>query len=312
MNDKQPAKILFLIDKQSHCDRFAGLLGDIEPGVDWRWIKDIQSLKDFHKEETCDLVLYWHQRNLVDESELVKCIESLEEGPVLILVADHIEPRDFIHAGKLNAADVINAGMLAQFAFVVRRELASVHTRRKLVKAIDDLTGERIVDESTLDTHVEVGNMNEVVEILDDAIKNNKFELLFQPIVAVQNDGCDNFEAFLRIRHKGDFIRPDDFLPVAKKYGLMPPIDKWVVKNAVRRYKAEQEVRKIRKNTDRQLKLFINVSGHSLADEEAIGIIVTEIVQAKLRVRLAGEPRRSERGKTRGGCVFGTGPSGPA
>ena len=282
MNDKKPARLLFLIDKKSHCDRFAGLLGDLEFGVEWRWIKDLESLSAVQKKKPFDLILYWHQRSFIDESELISILESFEEQPALILIADHIEPRDYIHAVKLNAADVINVGMLAQFAFVIRRELASIYTRRKLVRAIDNFADQQIVDESEFDTNVEVSNMGEVVQTIDDALKNNKFELLFQPIVGVQDDGCDNYEIFLRIRHKGDFIRPGEFLPVAEKYGLMPAVDRWVVQNAIKRFKAEEEVKKIRKQESRRLRFFLNISGYSLVDEVIMANIITEIVQAKL------------------------------
>ncbi len=282
MNDKQPAKILFLIDKKVHCDRFAGLLSDLEFGVEWRWIGSLKELEEIQNKTPFDLLLYWHQRSIADDSELISSLESFEDQPSLILVADHIEPRDYIHASKLNAADVINSGMLAQFAFVVRRELASIFTRRKLVSAIDNLADERIMNESEFDTSVEVADMGGVIQIIDDALKNNKFELLFQPIVAVADDGYDNYEVFLRIRNKGDFMKPGDFIPVAEKYGLMPAIDRWVVQNAIKRYKAEAEVKRIRKQDNRQIRFFINLSGYSLVDEVIMGNIITEIVQAKL------------------------------
>jgi EAL domain-containing protein (putative c-di-GMP-specific phosphodiesterase class I) len=282
MNDQQPAKVLFLIDKQSHCDRFVSLLGDLGFEFEWRRVEDIETIKKLHEEEIYDLVLYWHQRKLVDEIELVKCLAGMELELALILMADNIEPRDYIHAGKLHAADVINAGMPAQFAYVVRRELASVHIRRKLSKAICDLTEDRIFDESEIDIHVETDNMDEVIETIDDAIKNNKFDLIFQPIVAVQNDGYDNFEVFMRIRHKGDFLKPEVFMPVAQVYGLMPAIDKWVIPNAIKRYKAESEVRNIRKNTKRKLRFFLNISGNTLMDESAMAHLITEIAKAKL------------------------------
>jgi EAL domain-containing protein (putative c-di-GMP-specific phosphodiesterase class I) len=282
MNDQQPAKVLFLIDKQSHCDRFVSLLGDLGFEFEWRRVEDIETLKKLHEEEIYDLVLYWHQRKLVDEIELVKCLTGMELELALILMADNIEPRDYIQAGKLHAADVINAGMPAQFAYVVRREIASVHVRRKLSKAIYDLTEDRIFDESEIDTHVETDNMNEVIETIDDAIKNNKFDLIFQPIVAVQNDGYDNFEVFMRIRHKGDFLKPEVFMPVAQVYGLMPAIDKWVIPNAIKRYKAESEVRKIRKHTKRKLRFFLNISGNTLMDESTMAHLITEIAKARL------------------------------
>ncbi|MBN1378539.1 MAG: EAL domain-containing protein [Gammaproteobacteria bacterium] len=282
MNDRQPAKVLFLIDKQSHCDRFVSLLGDLGFEFKWERVEDVETLKKLHEEEIFDLILYWHQRKLVDEIELVKYLAGAEQELALILMADTLEPRDYIQAGKMHAADVINTGLPAQFAYVLRRELTSVHVRRKLSKAICDLTEDRIFDESEIDTHVELNDMSDVIDTIDDAIRNNKFDLIFQPIIAVQNDGYDNFEVFMRIRHKGDFLRPEMFMPVAKAYGLMPSIDRWVIPNAIKRYKAEIEVRKIRKNTKRKLRFFLNISGHTLADESVMAQLITEIAKARL------------------------------
>lgn len=282
MNDNETAKILFLIDKQSDCDRFAELLKDFEYPVDWHWVKDVNAFLKIHKQKGSDLLLYWHQRNIIDDASLYDAIHKIDSPPILIYVADHLAPRDFINAMKNGASDVINAGMPAQYAFVIRREMASIHTRRKLEAAIDQITSERIIDESKLDTGVESSNMGGMVQTIDDALKNEKFELIFQPIIAVHDDGCDNYEVFSRIpREDGSFIKPHEFLPVAEQYGLMPAIDRWVVNNAVKRFKAEEQVKKIRKKDQRKLRFFLNISGHSLVDEVIMGNIITEIVKAR-------------------------------
>ena len=116
--------------------------------------------------------------------------------------------------------------------------------RRKLEAAIDQFTNNQIVDESTLVTEAAPANMGEVVETIDDALKNEKLELTFQPIIAINDDGCDSFEVFVRIRTDEGYLRPSEFMPVAEQYGLMPAIDRWVVKNTVKRYKAEAQVKK--------------------------------------------------------------------
>jgi EAL domain-containing protein (putative c-di-GMP-specific phosphodiesterase class I) len=97
----------------------------------------------------------------------------------------------------------------------------------------------------------------------------------------VKPDGYDNYEVFLRIRDNNDYVMPKNFLPVAEQYGLMPAIDRWVIKHSVNRFKAEQQVRLIKK-TNRQLRFFVNISGHSLVDEVIMGGIITEIVGARL------------------------------
>lgn len=281
MSEELTARILFLIDKQADCDRFSDLLKDFEFPVDSSWVKNLKAFQTEHEKKGSDLLLYWHQRNLVDEKQLVKVLDEIENPPVLIFVADQLNPRDFINAMKAHASDVINAGMPAQYAFVIRRELASIWTRRKLEAAIDQFTQDQIIDESKLSTQSDSANMGEMVETIDDALKNEKLELIFQPIIAVSDDNCDNYEVFVRIKTEDGYLKPHEFLPVAEQYGLMPAIDRWVVKNTVKRYKAEEQVKKIRKQDDRKLRFFLNISGHSLVDEVIMPNIVVELVQAK-------------------------------
>jgi EAL domain-containing protein (putative c-di-GMP-specific phosphodiesterase class I) len=282
MNENDKAKILFLIDKQADCDRFSQLLADLEFEVDWRWIKDLPSLTKLLTKEAYDLVLYWHQRKLVDETELVKFFDGMDDPPALVLVADQLSARDFIRASGCKAGDVLNAGLPAQFAFVVRRELTNIQTRRKLNAAINQVKDQQIVDESKLETRVDAGDLSKDAKLIDEALRHDQFELMFQPILAVNDDGYDNYEIFLRIRRGEDYGRPWEFLPAAEQYGLMPAIDRWVVQHAVKRFKAEEQVRRIRKTSSRHLRFFINLSGHSLVEQSIMSSIITEIVQARL------------------------------
>ncbi len=65
------------------------------------------------------------------------------------------------------------------------------------------------------------------------ALTRNEFELLYQPIVNLQNNKIDKFEALLRWNHpqKG-LISPALFIPIAEKVGLIVAIDRWVLNEA--------------------------------------------------------------------------------
>jgi diguanylate cyclase (GGDEF)-like protein/PAS domain S-box-containing protein len=64
-----------------------------------------------------------------------------------------------------------------------------------------------------------------------DALRENRFILQFQPIVRLDNAQVQHFEALIRWRDDDNsIVLPVDFLPVAEQCGLMPEIDRWVIK----------------------------------------------------------------------------------
>ncbi len=122
---------------------------------------------------------------------------------------------------------------------------------------------------------------------LRDALGNDKFELVFQPIVPLSmlkgidlgrdglvdeatpwqildQDGKKNqivFEVLLRLSDEGGkIIAPDMFLPTAERFNMMPEIDRWVVRNSLKRLSMERA-------TGRDIRFTINLSGSTMVDK---------------------------------------------
>jgi diguanylate cyclase (GGDEF)-like protein len=65
------------------------------------------------------------------------------------------------------------------------------------------------------------------------ALKEEQFEVYYQPKVDLQNNECIGVEALVRWNHpQRGFISPDDFVPLAEEIGLITQLDEWVMKTA--------------------------------------------------------------------------------
>jgi len=65
------------------------------------------------------------------------------------------------------------------------------------------------------------------------ALKEEQFEVYYQPKVDLQNNTCIGVEALVRWNHpQRGLISPDDFVPLAEEIGLITQLDEWVMKAA--------------------------------------------------------------------------------
>ncbi len=124
-----------------------------------------------------------------------------------------------------------------------------------------------------------------LVSEVNEALEQDKFELVYQPIMSVHDDSVDNYEVFVRMQRGDDLLLPQAFFPEAEKYGLMTAIDCWVVDRAIRTLNAEEdqrlEVAKESRVLPRRVRFFINVSGYSLVDKGVLSKLVRTMIAAK-------------------------------
>ena len=70
---------------------------------------------------------------------------------------------------------------------------------------------------------------------LRTAMDREQFEMHYQPIVDLDNEGTDHFEALVRWRHPElGLVPPLDFLPAMEETGLMVKLERWIVDEVCR------------------------------------------------------------------------------
>jgi len=104
-----------------------------------------------------------------------------------------------------------------------------------------------------------------IENILRKALKNESFVLYYQPIIETRTGKVASFEALLRIK---DFnISPEVFIPIAEETGLIIPIGKWVIKEAIK------QMRRWRDKGHNSLPISINLSPRQFFDINLIDYI---------------------------------------
>jgi len=76
---------------------------------------------------------------------------------------------------------------------------------------------------------------NNIKSKLNDAIENEVFEINYQPLIDIQKNEIVGFEALIRWHDEElGWVRPDIFIAIAEKMGVVFYIDRWVFETAIR------------------------------------------------------------------------------
>lgn len=154
-----------------------------------------------------------------------------------------------------------------------KKALAQVESACSIVKENE---GNQIHIFSEEDELASVETEKHMVTLIRLALKNNRFQLQYQPIVSLHAEPGERYEVLLRMLDRDDgVIMPSEFLDAAEHAVLMTDIDKWVTKTAA---KAILDKRKI----GREIQFFIKVSSASLCDPSFLAWISRLLQAARL------------------------------
>jgi len=123
---------------------------------------------------------------------------------------------------------------------------------------------------------------------LREAIERQEFLLHYQPILDLRNQRLAGFEALLRWHHpQRGYVLPMEFIPVAEETGLVMPIGRWVLWQAVRQMAAWHQ----QSEAYRNLTISVNLSAQQfkqpqLADEVAKALAETGLPAGALKLEI--------------------------
>ncbi|AXS82651.1 MULTISPECIES: EAL domain-containing protein [Marinobacter] len=99
------------------------------------------------------------------------------------------------------------------------------------------------------------------VEAIQKALEENRFRLLFQPIINLRGEGEEHYEAFVRMLDKDHKeVSPYDFLPPMGPIDTAIKIDRWVILQTIRQLSSHR-------SRGHDTRLFLNVTAETLQDQ---------------------------------------------
>ena len=110
---------------------------------------------------------------------------------------------------------------------------------------------------------------------LRQAVEREEFELHYQPIVDLASAKLLGFEALVRWRHpRRGLVAPSEFIPLAEQTGLIVPLGRWVIREAV------AQLARWRDLLPREsLTMAVNLSGRQVADPRLLEDIQATIAE---------------------------------
>ena len=168
--------------------------------------------------------------------------------------------------------------------FIAEKILRSARTAMYKAKASGKIRSE-IFDQKM---HQQALMRLELETDLYQAIRNQEFQLYYQPIISLKTHKISGFEALVRwISPSKGFVSPGEFIPIAEETGAIIPLGEWILQEACHQMYLWQQ--KFPEYSD--LFISVNLSGrqfnqHSLVEKIEKILNITQINFQNLKLEI--------------------------
>lgn len=98
-------------------------------------------------------------------------------------------------------------------------------------------------------------------DAIQKALDDNRFRLLFQPIINLRGEGEEHYEALVRmINNDDEEVSPYDFLPPVGPTDMAIKIDRWVILQTIKQLASHR-------SRGHETRLFLNITAETLDDK---------------------------------------------
>ena len=113
------------------------------------------------------------------------------------------------------------------------------------------------------------------VSRISSAVEEDRLELFFQPIIGIGKEhgrSRGHYELLLRMRgENGEIVSPNQFIPAAERYNLMPSLDRWVVRESLSKLADRSN------DAEARYTIAVNLSGTSLSEDRFLEFVIDEL-----------------------------------
>jgi diguanylate cyclase (GGDEF)-like protein/PAS domain S-box-containing protein len=103
------------------------------------------------------------------------------------------------------------------------------------------------------------------------ALKEDRFEPWFQPILEIKTGAVNHYEALARMRDvEGRVLLPGAFIEVAERFGIVGAIDRVIIEKTMR-------LQALMKQKGKAISFSVNLSGKDLGDKELLAFLKSAI-----------------------------------
>ena len=127
----------------------------------------------------------------------------------------------------------------------------------------------RVFDPAAAD-RVEEERIERWVARLREALAGDGFQLHYQPVLNLQGEPLELYEAYLRLDNNGELVGPGSFLTIAEEHGLLAQINCWVVKHAIALLGERQRA-------GHATQMLVKITPESFADPQLIATLHQEL-----------------------------------
>lgn len=114
------------------------------------------------------------------------------------------------------------------------------------------------------------------VSSLQKALDDNRFKLLFQPVISLRGASEEHYEAFLRMMdNEGNEVSPYDFLPPSGPSEMANKIDRWVILQTIKQLSAHR-------SKGHKTNLFLNLTAETIQDKTFLPWLSVALKAARL------------------------------
>jgi diguanylate cyclase (GGDEF)-like protein/PAS domain S-box-containing protein len=203
---------------------------------------------------------------------LEDCDEAIAIAAAERLQAAVAEPVTLAHSSvtvSCSAGIAIGGGSTESVAELLRNADIAMYRAKA--------TGKRGYEVFRTEMHDAVLRRANNLSDLQHALERHELEVHYQPLIELATNRIVGFEALCRWRHpERGLIPPYEFIPVAEDTGLIIPIGRWVLEQAVGQLSAWTAL------TDQELSMSVNVSGRQLASTEFVETVRGVLAQSGL------------------------------